>query len=96
VDAMRELDTMASKAAEIVEPMREAILKREEDPMPKARERERELNDLRTEFRQSHIERLSGGKCTATAGILFLDMLTSFEKLGDHAYNVLEATVGIK
>jgi len=96
IDAMREIETISAKAAEIVETMRACILNREEDPMPKAREREQELNNLRTEFRQTHIDRLSSGKCSATAGILFLDMLTSFEKLGDHAYNVLEATVGIK
>ncbi len=95
-DAMKELETIAAKAIEIVDVMRTSILIRDEDPIPQAIEREKQLNELRSKFRQSHTERLSSRECTATAGIIFSDMLTSFEKLGDHAFNVVEATVGIK
>ena len=96
VDATRELDIIAAKATEIVEAMKGEILEPVDDPMPQARVREEELNALRSKFRLSHIDRLASGKCEATAGILFSDMLTSFEKLGDHAFNVVEATAGIK
>jgi Na+/phosphate symporter len=27
---------------------------------------------------------------TVSAGLIFIDMLTSFEKIGDHAFNVAE------
>ncbi len=95
-DAKTELETIAAKAIEIVESMRTSILNRDEDPMPQALEREQELNGLRSKFRECHTDRLANRECTAAAGILFADMLTSFEKLGDHAFNVVEATVGIK
>jgi phosphate:Na+ symporter len=95
-NATKELETIAAKAIEIVHAMRTSILNRDEDPIPQALEREEQLNKLRSKFRESHIERLSNRECTATAGIIFSDMLTSFEKLGDHAFNVVEATVGIK
>ena len=36
------------------------------------------------------------GKCDAITGVIFTDLLTSFEKMGDHAFNVIEATAGIK
>lgn len=96
VDAEQELEIIAAKAIEIVEAMRAGIMKPVHDPMPAAREREAQLNALRSKFRQSHINRLASGKCESTAGIIFSDMLTSFEKLGDHAFNVVEAIVGIK
>ena len=35
-------------------------------------------------------------KVEPKTGIIFSDMLTSFEKIGDHAINVVEATVGLK
>ena len=45
--------------------------------------------DMMTEeLREKHIDRLSNGKCSATAGVVFLDILTNLERVGDHALNV--------
>ena len=35
-------------------------------------------------------------KIDAPSGVVFIDIVTSFEKMGDHSFNVVEATAGIK
>lgn len=90
------MNHMVDKTAEIVKAMKETILHRNGDPMPAAEERENNLNRLRYQIREAHVNRIRDGMCDPYAGIIFTDMLTSFEKMGDHAFNVIEATVGLK
>ena len=35
-----------------------------------------------------HIERLNTGKCHPVAGVVFIDILSNLERVGDHAHNV--------
>ncbi len=51
---------------------------------------------MRDRFRQEQLQRLIAGTSDPLNGVIFTDLLTSFEKMGDHAYNVVEATAGIK
>lgn len=55
---------------------------------------ENRINELRKEFRKGHMRRLSEEKCDIEQGIVFLDMLTRFEKIGDLAYNIAETISG--
>lgn len=94
--AYEDLRRMTDLAEEVVRIMRKQILHREADPLAGARERENRLNDLRNEIRSGHTERLSKGQCTAQAGLTFGDIVSSLERIGDHAFNVVEACVGVK
>ncbi|MFH2204933.1 MAG: Na/Pi cotransporter family protein [Elusimicrobiota bacterium] len=94
--ALRDIQTMADKTQGILEATKILILNREKDPLPKALEREQALDALRDKLRQKHLDRLVKQKCKPLPGVVFTDMLTSFEKMGDHAFNVVEACVGIK
>ncbi|MDX9760834.1 MAG: PhoU domain-containing protein, partial [Desulfomonilia bacterium] len=53
------------------------------------------LNAMRREMRINHMDRLKTYKCDADAGLIFIDLLTSFEKIGDHAYNIAESLSGL-
>jgi len=55
---------------------------------------EGEVNALTEELRQNHIDRLGKGECKVLSGIIFLDMVSNFEKIGDHLANVAEAVLG--
>ena len=57
---------------------------------------EPKLNAMRWEMRINHMERLKTSACTADAGLVYVDILTSFEKIGDHAYNIAESLSGLK
>lgn len=95
-EARTELLQMADATLENLKAMKSLILNPEEDPMPAAREREEYLNGLRHNFRKTHLSRMSEGTTSAESGVVFIDLLTSFEKMGDHSFNVVEATAGIK
>lgn len=54
---------------------------------------EDQVNKLTLKLRENHIDRLSQGKCKVLSGIIFLDMISNFEKIGDHLTNVAEAVL---
>ncbi|NLK94745.1 MAG: Na/Pi cotransporter family protein [Clostridiales bacterium] len=43
--------------------------------------------------RQKHIKRLYEGRCSAYAGTIFLDLISNFERIGDHATNIAESVI---
>ncbi|MCI4170811.1 PhoU domain-containing protein, partial [Bacillus spizizenii] len=43
---------------------------------------------------KKHISRLKEGQCTGQAGIVFVDMISNLERIGDHAVNIAEAGIG--
>lgn len=49
---------------------------------------EDELDDCCNIFKENHIKRMNDGLCTAENGTIFLELLSSFERVGDHADNV--------
>ncbi|MCD6580750.1 MAG: Na/Pi cotransporter family protein [Desulfuromusa sp.] len=62
----------------------------------KSIEYEDTIDDMEESLRRNHIERLHTGECAVRPGLIFIDMLHSFEKIGDHTYNVSEAVLGDK
>lgn len=55
---------------------------------------ERQVDILTQQLRENHIKRLSKGKCKVLSGIIFLDMVSNFEKIADHFTNVAQAVAG--
>ena len=56
-----------------------------------AHELEDAIDDLEERLRNNHIRRLNTGECTVTSGLIFIDMLHNFEKIGDHTFNLAKA-----
>jgi phosphate:Na+ symporter len=63
---------------------------------PEADVYEERINQLEDTMREGHIQRLNEGVCEVDSGLVFIDMITNFEKIGDHTFNIAEAVVGIK
>lgn len=57
---------------------------------------EEEVNMLVKQYRNEHMKRLSDGVCTVDSGILFLDLLTNFERISDHCSNIAEKFNSLK
>ena len=53
-------------------------------------------NDMREAMRQDHISRLRCGDCSIDPGLLYIDMLANFEKMGGYCFNVAQAVAGVK
>lgn len=59
-------------------------------------ETEKKIDRLQKEYRNAHITRLNAGKCTALAGILFLDLISNLERIGDHSKNIADTIAEIR
>ncbi|MFC1646266.1 Na/Pi cotransporter family protein [Candidatus Omnitrophota bacterium] len=55
---------------------------------------ENQINRMTAILRQNHIMRLNEGKCKVVSGIVFLDTISNFEKIGDHLNNIGQAVMG--
>ena len=49
---------------------------------------EQQIDDMRRQFRRAHLERMKSGECSDEACILYAELLTDFERIGDHALNI--------
>ncbi|MFH1684561.1 MAG: Na/Pi cotransporter family protein [Candidatus Margulisiibacteriota bacterium] len=55
-----------------------------------ALEMEGRIDATEQNYRDNHIARVGQGKCEPTAGIVFLDILSNLERVGDHANNIAQ------
>ncbi|HCY85119.1 MAG TPA: transporter [Desulfobacteraceae bacterium] len=46
------------------------------------------IDQMRETMRSKHIQRLRNGECSVDAGVFFIAMVSSYEKMGDYCYNV--------
>ncbi len=57
---------------------------------------EQSIDDMTKEYRNNAFERIKQGICKDEGSILFSEMLTDFERIGDHALNIADAMLEIK
>jgi phosphate:Na+ symporter len=62
--------------------------------LDKAREIEQRLNKLRNQLRKSHLKSMENGEYNIKSGMIYSDLFSSCEKVGDHLINVSEAVKG--
>ena len=46
---------------------------------------------LRTEIRNRHVKRLRKGKCTIEMGFALTDLITNYERVADHCFQILQS-----
>ena len=51
------------------------------------------IDELKDTVKTGHIERLQNGKCSIEAGVMLLDILNAYDRLGGHAANVAAQTI---
>ena len=59
-----------------------------------AKKYEREINQIRNDLRKSYLEQAEKGEYKFQPGIMYNDLFSSCEKVGDHIINVSEAVAG--
>ena len=52
---------------------------------------EQQIDDMTHTYRNKHLERMRHGKCSEEACILYSELLTDFERIGDHILNIAQA-----
>ncbi|UOE54419.1 Na/Pi cotransporter family protein [Bacillus sp. CMF12] len=56
--------------------------------------KEEEIDKMERKLRKQHILRLNEGVCSGQAGIVYVDIVSNLERIGDHAVNIAEAVLG--
>ena len=56
---------------------------------------EQRIDDMTDEFRRKQLERMRQGSCSDEACIIFSELLTDFERIGDHALNIAQERASI-
>ncbi|TYT73434.1 Na/Pi cotransporter family protein [Desulfobotulus mexicanus] len=51
------------------------------------------IDQMKIQFKNNHMDRLSSGVCSVAMGILFVDILNKLEKVGDNAFNIAQILV---
>ena len=68
-----------------------ALDKQSKDFAREVLNKEDRIDELERVLRKRHIYRLNNGECTGSAGIIFADIVSNLERIGDHAVNIAES-----
>jgi phosphate:Na+ symporter len=74
----------------------EGIRNEDSQIMLLAQKLEDNIDHMREEMKRNHIMRLQSTACAVDPGLVFVDILTAFEKIGDFCYNIAQAVAGLK
>ena len=87
-EANRELEIMGRAVAEIIENSTKAFINDDVELAMTVEPLEQVIDNLKAELRARHSKRMDQGECTFENGILFFDIVNSFERIADHCSNL--------
>ncbi len=91
IESLKQLDFQLDHMIEITT---RALSSNDQSAAQTVLEQEKWLNEMSDKFQQDHMERLDQGRCNVRSGLVFLDIINNFEKIGDHLTNIAEAVLG--
>ena len=87
-EANRELEIMGRAVTEIIENSTKAFINDDVELAMTVEPLEQVIDNLKAELRARHSKRMDQGECTFENGILFFDIVNSFERIADHCSNL--------
>ncbi|WP_281864317.1 Na/Pi cotransporter family protein [Planomicrobium okeanokoites] len=93
-DAMEDLREMFTLTIATVQKALDALDTTSHELAREVAEQEDLIDKMERKFRKKHILRLNEGACSAQAGIVFVDIVSNLERIGDHSVNIAEAILG--
>ncbi|MDY0262727.1 Na/Pi cotransporter family protein [Syntrophotalea acetylenica] len=92
--AWQEVEELAGKTRDFLAFVVDALDRNDASIKPIAVTMVTAIDELEYTLRNNHIARLNTGECSVQQGLIFIDMLQGFSKVGSHAFNVGRAVVG--
>jgi phosphate:Na+ symporter len=83
-----ELQEMNDKVLDMLDESIEILKDRDKARTASVAKKEDVIDELKATLRTKHIKRLNKNKCTPDSGIVFLDIVSNLERVGDHATNI--------
>lgn len=92
--AWQEVEELAGKTRDFLAFVVDALDRNDASIKPIAVTMVTAIDELEDTLRNNHIARLNTGECSVQQGLIFIDMLQGFSKVGSHAFNVGRVVVG--
>ena len=86
--ALRELPVIVNAVSEILDMSINAFVNNDVNLAKNVEPLEDVIDQLRSDLKTRHIERLRNGKSTIELGFILQDLLTNFERVSDHCSNI--------
>ena len=89
-NVLEELEEMKQQCISALDNVKDVTPENVEDVLGKAVVMEQKNDDMRDKYFKKQLQRLKKGKCKPQSGIVFSEILTDFERMGDHILNIAE------
>ena len=89
-NVLEELEEMKQQCMSALDNVKDVTPENVEDVLGKAVVMEQKNDDMRDKYFKKQLQRLKKGKCKPQSGIVFSEILTDFERMGDHTLNIAE------
>ena len=88
--ALEELAEIYLKTSEFVKDALESVENNDLEQAQALMERHEDINNMERVLRKTHIKRLNNGECSTQAGVNFIDIISHYTRVSDHAMNLAE------
>ena len=86
--ALKELHEMFEKDMRIITLSLEMFDSENKEHLDEILALEEDIDRMEKELHNSHIRRMSKGKCSPESGLIYTDLVTGLERVADHATNI--------
>lgn len=87
-EALSELNLMMESINENLSLSIEMFVHKDEEKLARIEEVEDKIDTMEREMQEAHVKRMTKDMCSAEAGMIFSDILSGLERVGDHATNI--------
>jgi phosphate:Na+ symporter len=88
--AMSELKTMATRVGDLVRLSVEAVTEETAGDIRLVQDCRDAIAGMQETMLNNHMKRLTGGKCTVAAGVVYSDIISAIEKIAEHSLALME------
>ena len=89
-NVLEELAEMKKQTILSLDTVRDVTSENAAQVLENASTMEQKIDDMRDKYFKKQIQRLKKGKCKPQSGIVFSEVLTDFERMGDHVLNIAQ------
>lgn len=92
-EAQSELGHMQEKVDQVLHYAIGMFAEGKEEYMPNVNTLEKEIDIMERQLQRAHVNRLTRNECTPEAGMIFSDVISGLERIGDHATNIAYSVI---
>ncbi|AFU11482.1 sodium:phosphate symporter [Bacillus toyonensis] len=93
-DALTELNEMLELTISTLQDAINALTNFDTELAQTVIAKERKIDQMERVLRKRHVIRLNERSCSGDASIIFVDMVSNLERIGDHAVNIADGVLG--